>query len=259
MSPNPSTLPAHPAIWRMGEGFAPVRTSLSSTYPTLDERLPGGGWQAGLNELLHESIGIGELSLILPTLRLAMANGSVTWVNPPYIPNAPDLHALGIPLARLLMVRASQSSEALWATERALASGACRVVVLWGQAALPYPLRQRLHWAAVRGDAIAFFYSDFSQRHQPTPAAIKLALEPTAEGRLRVHFLKRRGYMPAPPIELDLPSIMARTRDHLPSLSHVIIAGSVRSRPEPREKADRLQSDLTLIPLVERRYPVPNR
>ena len=115
-------------VWR-GRRHAPSRSGLLSTgFPLLDAELPGGGWPRGaLIEIMPRTTGIGELSLLLPTLaRLVDDRRWLAWIDPPYIPYAPALAAAGIELSRVLCVKSREPGEGLWALEQAGQAPECR-------------------------------------------------------------------------------------------------------------------------------------
>ena len=63
-------LPAMPDVWR-GHQVSRDIPVLASGHTRLDRHLPGGGWPLGaLTELLTETAGSGEFSLLLPTLAI---------------------------------------------------------------------------------------------------------------------------------------------------------------------------------------------
>jgi protein ImuA len=197
--PRLAPLLNHPAIWR---GCSAAHSgSVPTGFPALDARLPGRGWpQAGLVEILTPSLGIGELYLILPAL--AQLTGQpvarwCAWITPPSGPMsepmelfAPALVAHGLRLSHVLVVRAEKP---LWACEQALRSGACDVVLTWMQRIQPRALR-RLQLATERGRTLAFLFRTLSARTrgEPTPAALRLAVQPASEG-IRLTVLKSRG------------------------------------------------------------------
>lgn len=111
-------------VWR-GRA-APAPDSRQPTgYPDLDARLPQGGWpEHALTEILHPADGVGELSLVLPTLvRLTQAQQRVLLIAPPYRVHAPGWAHAGIALPWLHVVAAAPR-EALWAAEQCLRSAA---------------------------------------------------------------------------------------------------------------------------------------
>lgn len=177
-------------------------TAATSRHPTghaaLDAALPGGGWpDAALSELLIATPGLGELQLLWPTLaRLTAAGERVMLIAPPHIPFPPAWLAAGVDLRQIGLVRAS-GREALWAAEQCLRSGSCGAVLCWPQQADDRSLR-RLQVAAETGQTLAFAYRPLRDAVNPSPAALRLAIEghPT---QLRI--LKCRGGLaPVQPI-----------------------------------------------------------
>jgi protein ImuA len=212
MSRELSRLLEHPAIWR-GRSAARIRT-LPTGFPTLDEGLPGGGWpQAGLIEILPSCFGAGELSLLLPALAAVTRRPQArwcAWVAPPLQPFAPALAKCGVALDRVLVVQAQRSdrvgfplpklqrgekSSVLWAFEQTLRSGACDIALAWAGGALPRQIR-RLHLAAERGSTLGVLFRPGRAARDPSPAALRVAVEPVAHGDnrgARITLLKSRG------------------------------------------------------------------
>ncbi|MGM3389987.1 translesion DNA synthesis-associated protein ImuA [Stutzerimonas stutzeri] len=177
-------------------------TAAPSTQPTghaaLDAALPGGGWPiAALSELLIATTGIGELRLLWPTLaRLTTRGERVVLIAPPYLPFPPAWLAAGVDLRQLSLVRA-MGQEALWAAEQCLRSGSCGAVLCWPQQADDRSLR-RLQVAAETGQTLAFAYRPLRESINPSPAALRLAIE---SHPAQVRILKCRGGLaPARPI-----------------------------------------------------------
>lgn len=159
----------------------------------LDALLPGSGWPYGaLSELLVETSGCGELSLLVPALaRLTQAGSLVALINPPYIPYAPALTRHGVKLERLAWLCPNRTGDALWSAEQTLRSGAVAAVLLWSHRAQDTELR-RLQLAAETGNALGFIYRRPSALKSASPAALRLLLEPTESG-LKVDLIKVRG------------------------------------------------------------------
>jgi hypothetical protein len=183
----------HPAIWRPRALPGQAREGLATGFPALDRVLPEAGWPMGaLTEILTPQRGVGELGLLMPALARLSAQGRwLAWVAPPYVPYAPALASRGIDLARLLWVRARHGGEQLWAAEQALTSGACGAVLMWLPRADHRCLR-RLQLAAESGDAWAVLFRRTPSPGDASPAALRLQLEPVADG-LAVEVLKCRG------------------------------------------------------------------
>ena len=127
----------HPGVWRARDQSGSSQPpGLPTGFGALDRCLPGGGWpRQGLIELLADSSGIGELSLLMPALAALCGEkhegGWLAWVSPPYQPYAPALAACGIDINRVLVVR---SGPAAWVMEQALRSGSCSAVLGWANA-----------------------------------------------------------------------------------------------------------------------------
>ena len=195
-------LERHP-VWR-GGGLAQALAALSSGFAALDAELPGAGWpRQALTEILADNTGIGELELILPALAaLTGAGQRAVWVSPPHVPYAPALAAAGVDLVNLLVVRAPERRDALWAAEQALRSGSSGALAAW----LPRPRYaelQRLAVAAEAGRAAAFLFRPLAAANESSPAALRVALEP-AGSELHLRIIKRRGSPLARPLRLAL-------------------------------------------------------
>jgi len=197
MSRDLSRLLEHPAIWR-GRSAARTKT-LPTGFAALDEGLPGGGWpRAGLIEILPTSFGAGELRLLLPALAAVTRRPQsrwCAWVAPPLQPFGPALAERGVALERVLVVnppkKVVNGKHAGWAFEQILRSGACDIALAWLRSALPRQIR-RLHLAAQQGDTLGVLFRPGEAARDSSPAALRVAVEPTVPGA-RVTLLKSRG------------------------------------------------------------------
>jgi protein ImuA len=196
---------ASAAIWRARSAAVPAGTAgtiVPSGWPRLDACLPGGGWPLGtLIELLLPDTGIGELRLLLPALRaltqLGGADGGrpwLAWIAPPHLPYPPALAQSGIRPERLLLVSTGTTAERLWAAEQALRSGSCLAVLVWLDTVDDRWLR-RLKLAAAAGGTLVVLFRPLGRRAGASPAALRLALEPTPAG-LDLRIIKSRGRGP---------------------------------------------------------------
>jgi len=122
-------------LWHAGRSAAIAADGEPTGHAALDALLPQGGWpRRALTELLLPADGVGELSLLLPTLaRCTRAGERVALIAPPYLPYAPAWQAAGVDLAQLRIVDASLR-DALWAFEQCLRSGACAAVAVLARA-----------------------------------------------------------------------------------------------------------------------------
>lgn len=216
------TVLRNPAIWRArSPGACPAADARSrpagksTGFAELDAVLQEGDWPEGsLTELLSAASGVGELALLLPTLRQVAAQGrGVALLAPPWLPHAAAWESAGLALDRLLLVDAS-GSDLLWSAEQCLRSGECGAVVLWGQAAgraLDQRALQRLQLAAAKGNARCFVYRAPGAGDSASPAPLRLRLQ-AREGRLQLHCIKQRGRFHTAPVSLALfPAHWQRT------------------------------------------------
>jgi hypothetical protein len=195
-------LQRHP-VWR-GQGSVQQIPAVPTGYAQLDAELPGGGWPAGaLTEILCDREGIGELSLLLPSLAALSTGGKrLVWLSPPHLPYAPALAAAGLDLTQLALVRAPGRRDALWAAEQVLRSGACHALVAWFGNARYQELR-RLAVAAEAGRAFVALFRPLEAARESSPACLRLCLEP-AGAELGVRILKRRGAPAAATLRLPV-------------------------------------------------------
>jgi cell division inhibitor SulA/protein ImuA len=206
-------------IWRGDRCASAPWPTVSSGFSNLDAELPGGGWPRGaLIELLADGSGLGEVSLLLPTLRTVRETGGWSLlVAPPHPLHAPAWAAAGADLSRLAVVSPASERDALWAMEQALASGAPGLVLGWASYADARALR-RLQVAAVSGNVLALLFRPLRVAREASPAPLRLALASGVEGRLSVQIFKRRGPPLSAPLELVLPR-PARSYSHGRSLA----------------------------------------
>jgi hypothetical protein len=197
------TMLAEHRLWR-GQPASRPRGRNPSGHDALDAVLPEGGWpEAALTEFLLAADGLGELRLLLPTLaRLTQAAQTVAVVAPPYLPFPDGWRQAGVDLAFVHVIDAAPR-EALWATEQCLRSGCLGAVLAWPRQADDRALR-RLQVAADGGRTPGFVFRGLREAANPSPAALRIAVENGAPPRLRV--LKCRGGNP-PSRTLELPAI----------------------------------------------------
>ena len=110
----------HPALWRGSQLARSQGQTVDTGYAVLSAELPGGGWPLGtLIELLVQQPGVGEVRLLRPALA-AVSRRPIAFVQPPHNPNSLAFAYLGVPLDKLLQVRASKLADALWSAEQIL-------------------------------------------------------------------------------------------------------------------------------------------
>ena len=173
--------------------------ALPTGFTQLDAVLPNGGWPVGaVTELMPETQGIGELSLLLPALaQLSRAGQYLVWISPPCLPYPLALEQHGLVLDRLLLVRAHDTHTVLWAAEQALRCPAIGAVLAW-PAALDDRRVRRLQLAAETGGSCGLLYRPAAAAQQPSPAALRLRLRrhaasAGANAGLHIEIQKARG------------------------------------------------------------------
>ena len=189
-----------------------------SGFAELDANLPGGGWPMGaLAELMPETMGIGELSVLMPALsRLARAGRYSAWIAPPYLPYAPALVQQALPLKFILIVQTRSRQESLWAAEQALRCAAFGAVLSWPADIADKNVR-RLQLAAEAGGSLGILYRPTAAAREHSPAALRLRLRPSAKG-LAVHIHKCRGGRAGVNLQLPLHTLAPANQIHAVAL-----------------------------------------
>lgn len=142
-----------------GAGANAAEASVASTgLAEIDAALPGGGLPPGR---VHQVVGGLGGAFLAPVLAFAAllagrlaGDGAVLWVVEAHGPDdtlyGPGLAALGLPPARLVVARAGDAVEVLWAMEEALRCPALGAVIGQPRAVTPTAVR-RLQLAAEQG------------------------------------------------------------------------------------------------------------
>ncbi len=210
-------------VWRANSdtGESNART-VPTRFAALDKLLPNEGWpQRTLIELLAPC-GVGEMRLLMPVLALLMrARQPVAWVEPPHVPYPRALIAHGVLLDQLLVIRAHDRAQRLWATEQALKSGSVAAVVAWlpedNTRLTSFQVLRRLQLAAQsmkREPGLVFMLRSPVARTAASPAPLRIELSACKRG-VAIDIFKRRG-MPAHAIvQLALPGPAAQRFDAL--------------------------------------------
>jgi len=187
------SLLATQTLWHAGRAAAIAADGEPTGHADLDALLPQRGWpRRALTELLLPADGIGELSLLLPTLaRFTQAGATVVLVAPPYLPYAPAWQVAGVDLMQLEVIDAAPR-DALWTFEQCLRSGACAAVVGWPLQADASALR-RLQVAADSGACLGFALRDRAHADNPSPAALRLEYGRDGQGAGAWRVRKCRG------------------------------------------------------------------
>jgi cell division inhibitor SulA len=202
-----ATLLDHPGLWRAGQLPRPADTS-SSGFSALDEHLPGGGWpRGGLAEFLLSTAGVGELRLLVPLMRALSRDETrwVAWINPPFLPYAPALEALGVDIRKILLIHPKTHREALWALERASRSGTCSLALAWlDERQLKLKDTRRLQIAARQGRTFTCLFRPEEAAAVNSMAELRLQMAASDPGSVVVDIRKRRGGWPVTGIRLQI-------------------------------------------------------
>ncbi len=215
----------HPDIWRADQLRPSRLPAWPSGYQALDAALPGGGWPAqALTELLLPHPGVGELRLLAPVQAAVQASSpaaahTLMWFDPPALPCAWALRALGVDVQRLVLVHAHPSpaqacppaEDMLWALEQALHSGCAGVVLAWLPVHLPPHALRRLQLAAQAHEGPVFLLRGAAAAAQVSPAVLRLSLLPAGPDSLCLRVLKRRGPPARSTVQLHLPPVLSAT------------------------------------------------
>ena len=192
----------HPSLWRASQLARGRGRTVETGYAVLSAELPGGGWPVGaLVDLLVQQAGVGEMRLLRPALS-ALGERPIALVQPPHIPDGLGLSYIGLSLERLLQVKAPKTADALWSAEQILRAGSCGALIFWTQSVQGSSLR-RLHLAAQSSETLFVVVRPLAAAQDASPALLRLALRPAAEG-LMVDIVKRRGPTRAEPLSIPL-------------------------------------------------------
>ena len=161
----------------------------------LRELLPGGCWpQKAVSELLYAETGIGECSLLLPTL--AAATQKQIWsagIGMPHDWLAGSLVAAGVDLNYWLALQPFNDALKIWAAEQMLQTRV-GLLLLW-LSRLDMRASRRLQLAAAQADATVIVLAPLTRHLIATAATLRLAVTPNEQG-LSLQILKCRGRLP---------------------------------------------------------------
>jgi cell division inhibitor SulA len=207
----------HPSLWFASQLAHGLGRIVDTGYPALSAELPGGGWPVGaLVDLLVQQDGIGEMRLLRPALS-ALGQQPVVLLQPPHVTNALGLSYIGLSLGRLLQINAPKTADVLWSAEQILRAGSCGALIYWTQYARSSSLRS-LHLAAQSSETLFFMVRPLAAAQDSSPALLRLALRPAADG-LMVNFVKRRGPARDEPLSIPLqpsPILLCRNERAFP-------------------------------------------
>lgn len=202
----------HPALWRATQLARPAGRVLPTGFAALDRALPGRGWPVGqFIEVMPTRPGCGELHLFRHALARQAPERSVVLIQPPHPPSIQAWAHWRLAPERLLWLQPGNTADTLWATEQVLRHGSCAAVFCWAHPIRTASLR-RLQLLARQSDTLCVVLRPESVRPQPSPAVLRLALQPCRHG-LQLHIVKRQGLPEPAPLTLQL-YVAHRTAAH---------------------------------------------
>ncbi len=189
-------------IWQANQQDTIVSTD-STGYQELDDALHGGFPQQGVIDI-DSPIGIGEMRLLLPSLRARHQdlNRLLVFIGTPMQINGEMLAEAGLSLEQILIIQPQTPEHALWSAEQCLKSGCCHSVLLWHKQ-LDVAQVKRLQLAAEQGNAIHILFRHKHQVSLSLPVSLGLKLRPHHQG-LSVQVTKRKGGWPDTPFHVDM-------------------------------------------------------
>jgi len=196
----------HPLLWR-GKQLSHHIHTLGSGHAALDEALPGNGWPTGaVTELINDTAGCGELSLLLPVLaQLSQQGHWIVMIDPPWIPYPSTLHGHGMAMEKLLLIHTQNKRESLWACEQVVHGIPGGVMLAWPDA-ISFAELRRLQITAKSTRKTVFLFRDQKAANSSSPSALRLRLTPD-DGDLQVRVLKCRGQRPMTAIRIRRPQL----------------------------------------------------
>lgn len=166
-----------------------TETVISSGCPDLDRILPQGGFRSGqLIEWLSAYPGSGAFSWALQSCRMqtmgpqAEKKQSIVVIDLDHTFYPPAASGLGIDLARLVVVRPKNATDALWALDQALRCPAVAATCATLPRLAPRDFR-RLQLAAEQGNTLGHLLRPLSVRGQPSWSDLQLRVQPLATSR----------------------------------------------------------------------------
>ncbi len=221
MNSTLASLLKRPDLWQ-ASATPDITHGIATGYASLNVSLHQGGWPTGaLTELLCRQPGSGELQLLAPTLaQLSAAGRPLVLIAPPHLPYAPAWQHWSIGLEHLLVVQTTTLRDQLWATEQGLRAISGGAVLTWLTAAnLSVPQLRKLQLAAQAGAGLAVLFRSWQTAKQPSPAALRIAVESNADG-CQLTILKQRGGWSGQSVRLRRPDSLSQravSTQHLPT------------------------------------------
>lgn len=202
-------------LWKGRSEPALRSTGISTGYTELDKKLLHKGWpQSGMIELQQELFGHGEWHLLLPSMKLLLAEpGYIFLINPPATPYAPALLQQGIDPRRVVTIAASTKQDWLAAILEILAAHCCIAVCCWEPSkTLFHAELRKLQLAASHCSSLCFLLRKIpaakARSYSVSSAVLKIKLQSYPQG-LRLSINKQRGSYQQGEVLLPWPDYLA--------------------------------------------------
>jgi protein ImuA len=184
--------------------------AVPSGCAALDRLLPERGFRWGtLVEWLAAVRGTGRETLAWHAVREACREGGTLVIldhAQTFYP--PAAARMGIDLDQMIVVRARNQADNVWALDQSLRCPAVAATLAWPEKLDEHTFR-RLQLAAEQGGGLGLLMRPESARQEPSWADVRLGVEPlpTAPGaarRLRIQLLRSRGGISGRSVEVEI-------------------------------------------------------
>lgn len=190
----------------IGNNHSSCKEVVSTGNLILDEFLLGGWPISSLTELIIKKEGLGELSLIMQTVKkYTDRNHLCIWLNPPYEPYPPALANAEVALNNLLIINTSSVKEWLWVAEQSIRDNA--LLLLWNRNQnINYQMLRKLQLAASETILPVFLFNSPEATRDSSPAFLRIIIDSSQTKTLLLTLKKLRGK--APGQQLIMPSMI---------------------------------------------------
>ena len=176
---------------------------IPTAYPLLDNALASKGWLTGVNEILCDTPGIGEVQLVL---RAKVSQPLTAWINPPFTPFGLGLHALPMDATQTLIIHPQHADQFMWSVRTCLRSGQVGRILAWPPNKQPRLAAIMRQWQVMASETRCpmFVFRPLIAANQPSPASLRMALTAT-EHALCATIIKCKGQAHHSPVLLSMP------------------------------------------------------
>jgi protein ImuA len=179
---------------------APSADRLALGVDALDGQLGGGLPRAAVTEIVSEP---GHGGFWLAMRALARADGRCGLLNHDDSFHPPGAALLGVDLSSLLVVRASNRKDALWALGRLCKNAALAATCAWLPGLKDVELR-RIQLAAERSGQCVLLLREPQEAGRSSWGALRLSVQAVPGGRLEVTTLRARGGNLPRPVRIEV-------------------------------------------------------